>query len=186
MDEAPANPKLTVDSNMANQGNSLETLDGQPQQTETTSLSWTAPEFMAHSKNAKWYFILTGVALVASALIWLLTRDKISSAFVLFGALLFGVYASRKPQESDYAINGMGVTVRGRYHSFEEFRSFGVVPEAIFSSIIFMPLKRFSQAVTIYFLPKDEEEIVGLLSDRLPQEDHRHDLIDNFMRHIHF
>ncbi len=149
-------------------------------------ISWTASEFVAHEKSATWYLALAGSAAVIAALIYLLTRDKISTAVVIVGALTLGFYGARQPRQLDYRLNAEGVNIGQKYYRLEDFRSFAVVPEGAFASVIFMPLKRFAPLVTIYYAPTDEDKIVKLLSDSLPLEPHRADAVDNFMRRIRF
>ncbi|MDB5168777.1 MAG: hypothetical protein JWO41_133 [Candidatus Saccharibacteria bacterium] len=154
--------------------------------TTDVSITWTASEFIAHEKSNSWYLKLGGVAVVVALILFLLTRDKIASGFILFAALLLGVYAAREPRELEYQITVHGVSVGEKYHDFQEFRSFTIVPEGAFSSIMFIPLKRFAPAVSIYYSPEEEDRIVDVLEERLPYDDTRSDPIDNFMRHIRF
>lgn len=149
-------------------------------------VDWKAAEFIHHEKSAGWYYRLAGVAIVIAIGVFLLTKDKISTGVVIFGALLFGIYARRQPRELEYALATHGLTIGGKYHSYEEFRSFSIVPETSVSSAVFRPLKRFGQILTIYFPHELEEQIEDILADRLPYEDHHNDPIDNLMRRIRF
>lgn len=149
-------------------------------------VNWTASEFIAHHKTARWYGVLAAGALGGAFLVWLLTRDKISAAVVLFGALMFGVYANRQPRQLQYLLDGSGLTIDTKYYPYDTFRSFSVIDEGVFSSIMFIPLKRFAPGVSIYFVPQDEAAIITLLSDRLPSEDRGHDPLDRLMNRIRF
>ena len=150
------------------------------------AISWTASEFIAHQKSAGWYLILGGTAIVVAGIIYLLTKDIISVIVVLVGALTLGVYGARQPRQIDYRLDTSGVTMGPKHHLYEEFRSFAIVPEGAFSSIVFMPLRRFGQLTTIYYAPADEDKIVGLLNNVLPLETHRLDAVDQLMRRIRF
>jgi hypothetical protein len=150
------------------------------------AVSWRASEFIAHEKSPGWYLLLALAAMVGAAAIYLLTKDKVSAGVVVLGALLFGVYAGRKPRELNYQLDGKGLTVGQKFLAYEEFRCFAIVAEGAFESIIFTPLRRFAPLTTIYFDPKDEEQIVGVLSKRLPLEEHTHDAVDRLMRRIRF
>ena len=119
---------------------------------------------------------------MVTGLVYLITRDIVSSGIVVFAGLLFGIAAARQPRQIEYQLYDRGVRIGARYLQFAGFRSFSVVPEGVFSSIIFMPMKRFSPLTTIYFDPKDEARIVDLLSNSLPFEDYRHDAVDQLMR----
>ncbi|HEX7368366.1 MAG TPA: hypothetical protein VF261_01775 [Candidatus Saccharimonadales bacterium] len=149
-------------------------------------VSWTASEFIAHDKSFGWYAVLVIVTLVVAALVFLLTRDKISTGVVIIAAIALGVYGARKPHQLQYALNDGGVHIGQRYYPFDMFRSFALIEEGAFSSIAFRPHKRFGQLVTIYFDPKDEDAIVDLLSSRLPLEKRGQDVVDSFMRKIRF
>ena len=155
-------------------------------QSEDGGISWTASEFIAHEKSGGWYLRLALVSLFIAGVVVLLTRDKISAVVVLVGAVLFGIVASRQPRQLDYSIDNEGVTIGQKRIPYEQFRSFSVVPEGAFSSIVFMPLKRFATTTTIYFAPGDEERIINLLSDRLPFEEQHHDPIEKLMRRVRF
>lgn len=150
------------------------------------SISWTASEFIAHHKSPGWYLALTIAAVGLALLIWFLTKDKISVLVVLCGAAVFGSYAARKPRQLEYRLDEHGLVIGQRQFSYGQFRSFAVVPEGAFSSIVFSPLKRFMPPITIYYAPPDEPKIIALLSDRLPFEHNQGDLIDRFMRRIRF
>jgi hypothetical protein len=164
----------------------LETdIEANPTQ-DKNIVSWSASEFIAHSKTGGWYGMLAGVSTALTAIIYLLTKDKITAGFVLFGAAALGYFGSRTPKELDYQISSSGVKIGEKQYSFNEFRSFSIVSEGAFLSIIFMPLKRFAPLRAIYFSPEQEDTIVGILSPRLPFEEHRNDVIDRLMDRIRF
>lgn len=149
-------------------------------------ISWVASEFIAHEKSPGWYGSLAGVTLLITAIVFLLTRDYVSSAVIVVCALFFGIYANRKPRQLQYQLGDRGFSVGAKHFSYEEFRSFSVVDDGAFASIVFAPLKRFAMLVTIYFAPEDEDEITAILSDRLPYEEHTSDSVDRLMRRIRF
>lgn len=149
-------------------------------------LRWQAAEFVSHQKSSSWYLALAGVAVAVAAIIFLLTKDKISTGIVIFGALLLGIYARRQPRELEYILATHGLSIGEKYHGYEEFRSFSIVPEAHMSSAIFRPMKRFGQILTLYFPPELEDQVSDILADRLPYEDHQHDPLESLMRRIRF
>jgi hypothetical protein len=179
-------PLSTTDPSDSNVGYGGLNPESQPESTNEPVLSWTASEFIAHHKTTNWYVSLAGAAILGAFVVWLLTKDKISAAVVLFGALFFGIYAGRQPRQLPYNIYAHGLSIGNKYHAYDEFRSFSVVPEGAFSSIVFTPLKRFGQLLTIYYAPEDEDKIIDILEDRLPYEEHKHDMVDNLMRRIRF
>lgn len=152
----------------------------------TTAITWTASEFIAHYKSPGWYAALAGSALGGAFLVWLITKDKISAAVVLFGALMLGIYGGRQPRQLQYQLDEMGLTIGSKYYTYDNFRSFSVIAEGAFSSIMFMPLKRFAPVVSIYYAPQDETAIIDLLAVRLPSEVRGSDPIDRLMTRIRF
>jgi hypothetical protein len=149
-------------------------------------VSWTASEFVAHEKSSGWYLGLFAAAAVIAGFVYLLTRDIISTIVVLIGAGALGTLANRKPRQLEYHLDGGGITVGQKHYAYESFRSFSVVPEGAFSSIVFMPLKRFAQTTTIYYAPEDEDKIIDVLTQHLPFEEHKADAVDSLMRRIRF
>ena len=155
-------------------------------QADDNAVSWTASEFIAHQKTVGWYGILAAATIVFSVLIYILTRDLITSGFVIFGALILGYYASRQPSELHYQIDAKGVLIGDKSYGYESFRSFSIVDEGAFASVVFMPLKRFAPLRAVYFAPEHEDKIIEMLMPRLPFEEYSHDAIDRLMSRIRF
>lgn len=149
-------------------------------------VTWTASEFIAHEKGSSWYMALAGGAVLIAAIVYLITKDFVSVAVVVVAGVLLGVYGARQPRQLDYRLDAHGISVGPKQYSYDDFRSFSVVPQGAFSSIDFMPLKRFAPALSIYYAPEDEEKIVTMLSNQLPMEQPRHDIVENLMRRIRF
>lgn len=150
------------------------------------SITWTASEYIAHHKSPGWYGALGGIAVVVAAVIWFFTKDIISAAVVIVAAIAFGGYGARQPRQLRYSLDNHGLTIGERRFVYQQFRSFSMVPEGAFASIVFVPLKRFSPLTTIYYDPADEAKIVALLSDRLPHEERQQAMIDRLMWRIRF
>lgn len=150
-------------------------------------VSWTASEYISHPKSISWYFVLAAATLVFTAGIFFVTHgDIISSLAVLVLAVIFGVYAARQPKEQSYLLDQDGLHIGTRIYGFGSFKSFSILDEGPFSSIVLMPLKRFMPLISIYYDPAEEEKIVGFLSEHLAIEYRQHDFVDKFMRKIKF
>jgi hypothetical protein len=186
----PATPFVFRESNQADALQTQQPSGGPESQISEVApnevISWTASEFIAHEKSASWYLGLAGAAVLLAAIIYLFTKDYISSGVVLFGAFLLGVMAARKPRQQQYSLDAQGINIGPRRLAYEEFRSFAIVPEGAFSGIVLLPLKRFALLTTIYYAPENEEQIVRLLSAHLPFDEHHLDVVDRLMRRIRF
>lgn len=150
------------------------------------AVTWSASEYIAHQKTAGWYAALAGAAVVVAALVYVFSHDKVSTSAIIVVAIVFGIYAARKPRVLQYRVDGSGLTIGHKFYSYNQFRSFAVMGETAISNIAFMPLKRFMPLITVYFDPKDEEKIVDLLADRLPMEKFQNDPVDRIMHRIRF
>lgn len=153
---------------------------------ESQKVTWTASEFVAHDKSPGWYAMLMLGTLLLAALVFFITRDFISVAVIVVAGLLLGVYGAHQPRQLEYVVDQRGIGIGQKYHPYDEFKSFSVVTDGAFSSLVFMPLKRFAVPTTIYYAPADEERILDTLTDHLPLEEHRGDAVDSLMRRIRF
>jgi len=150
------------------------------------AVQWTASEYIAHHKGAGW-FLLLGLAVVAVAVgIYFWTKDIISVVAIVGMAVLFGYYAGRKPAVQSYSISEQGVAIGEKVYPFSELKSFSIVREGAFSSIVFLPMKRFMPFIPMYYAPEQEEAIVEVLARYLPFEERKQDPIDRFMSKIRF
>lgn len=151
-----------------------------------SEIIWTASEFIAHNKSLGWYSLLALAAVVLSSLVYLLTKDLVSVGIIIFVALILGIAARRKPRVLNYQLNDNGIAIGQRFYAYHEFRSFSVMQEGVFSSIMFIPLKRFMPTINIYYDPQDEDRIIQMLSYYLPLENHTRDAVDSLIHHIRF
>jgi len=160
--------------------------EGRSLQSDENRITWSASEYIAHQKSPGWYLVLAGAALAFSAIVYVLTKDFVSVAVILIAAIVFGFYAGRQPRVQQYTLSDAGISIGGKMYSFDQMKTFSVIEEGAFSSITFWPLKRFMPAVSIYYDPQDEEKIVTFLSNFLPMDIEKRDMVDNLMRKIRF
>jgi hypothetical protein len=163
-------------------------IPGQPAEParHAETATWSASEFIHHQKSVGWYGMLTLATAVLAAGVYLLTKDKISTSVIIIVAIVLGISAARAPRTLEYKLDEAGLTIGEKFYAYGQFRSFALVQEGAFSSIVFMPLKRFMPLLTIYYAPADEAKVVAVLSDHLPMETHQLDMVDQLMRRIRF
>ncbi len=150
------------------------------------SIVWQSAEYMAHDKNANWYTMMLIGSVVIAGIVYVLNRDILTAAIVLFALVGLGYFSGRKPREQQFAVSTDGAHVGHNYYPFHNFRSFSVVEDASASSIILMPLKRFMPAVNIYVPAEYEEQVISFIADILPFEQHKTDFAESLMRRIRF
>ena len=149
-------------------------------------VSWTASEFVDHDKGISWYAALAGITLFIDVVLFFWTHDFISITAVTIMAILFGIMAGRKPRVLEYRLDAAGLSIGSAFHSYAEFKSFAVMDDGAFSTIMFSPLKRFMPPVGVYYGPDDQERIMAVLAQYLPMEAREHDIVDRFSRRIRF
>ncbi len=150
------------------------------------TVEWTASEFIAHDKGVGWYvgfFLLTALLAVG---LYFITRDIVSVGGVVALAFILGVVAARKPRVLAYRVDRSGITVGSRLHPFGEYKSFALVNEGPFWSIVFLPMKRFALPLSLYLAPEQEQVVVEALGNRLPLEKGELGPLDELMRRVHF
>lgn len=183
------------DEQSASTNNQQPPVDFMPQaNTEATSqvapdstpeIVWSASEFIVHEKNLNWYIGFFAAAIIIEAIIYFWTQDTLSVVAGIVIFILLGISASRKPRVVEYSVDQSGVSIAHRSYYYSDFKSFGVLQDGAFSSIVLVPLKRFSPPLTLYFAPEDQEKIILVLSSHLPYSPVTIDLIDNLLRKVH-
>ncbi len=157
------------------------------QTSDTQEISWTASEYITHQKSPLWYMALAlGTALFLVPIYFITDGDIVSLVVIALVAVVFAVYAGRKPRELQYAINPAGISIGTKTYHYSQLKTFAIIDEGAFSSIVFLPMSRFMPAISIYYDPKDEDAIVTTLSNYLPMDTQKRDLVDNLMRKIRF
>jgi hypothetical protein len=99
---------------------------------------------------------------------------------------VLAVVASRPPRTLSYKLDNYGVHIGQKSFPYANFKSFSVIDEGAISAINLLPLKRFLPPISVYYDPKDEDKIAAIISDYLPFEEHKEDLVDQLVRKIRF
>lgn len=162
----------------------------QPQQTappaDEAGVIWTASEYISHGKTNMWYVRLGLITAVATALAFFITRDIVVAITLVVVGVIFGVVAGRKPRVLNYAVDDHGIIISQNAYPYGLFKSFSVIQEGSLRSIYLMPIKRFNPPLSLYYPPEEEQQIVGIIGNHLPQEAREQDAIDRLMHKIRF
>lgn len=149
-------------------------------------ISWSASEFIAHEKGGMWYVALGLATIIIVGAIFLITHDFFSIAAVALAMVAFGVMAKRKPKTVAYHIGPEGLQANGHVYAYSNFKSFGLQDEGTFSSLVFMPMKRFMLPVYVYFPPEQRDEIMEVLSHYIPFSPVEQGAIDRATHRLRF
>ncbi len=150
---------------------------------EKTIVNWEAREFIEYKKNFGWY---AGFALVVIALCLLafFLQQWTFLALVIVAAIALLTYTMRPPRMLHYSLSDKGLSEGNNLHTFEQFKSFGVLNENNHYCIILVPKKRFGTRVRVYFPETEGEQIVDVFGARLPMEPVKLDALDKLVRFL--
>ena len=149
-------------------------------------IEWTASEYISHEKSISWHGALFAAAAVLIVIVFVVSRDILSTIVIALSAVAMSVYAKKKPEQKAYRLDDQGVSINDSLYPYAAFKSFSIVEEGSINSIWLKPLQRFSPTTVIYFPPDQEEAIEDLLSHYLPFEQKSMDAIDRITRRIRF
>ncbi len=150
------------------------------------SVSWTASEYIDHSKGPAWYLtLITGTILLAAG-IYLITKDYFASGVVVVVGVIVGIFSTHKPKQVTYELSASGLKAGEKVYALSLFKSFALIREGALSSVNLIPIKRFMPPLSIYFDPSDEQKIIGVLGEHLPLEEGGLDAIERLSRRLRF
>lgn len=150
------------------------------------SLTWNASEYVAHNKGFSWFLGLAVLIIGIAVGVYFLVHSIFSSVMILLIGVAFGIAGGRQPRVLEYMVSGKGVQIGKRFHPYSDFKSFSVVLDGGLKSIVLLPLKRLVPPINVYYEPPDEEKIVEIIGEHLPQEDGHKDYVEQLMRRMKF
>ena len=153
---------------------------------ENKAVSWTGSEFIANHKDSRWFVTFFGGLFLGVIVIFLLTKDYISSITVALAGVLFASLANRQPRQLTYNIDNKGINIGSKFYTFDQFKYFSLAQDGAIGYINLMPLKRFMPDVSIYFPPEEADNVVNILSDHLPHHDSAERQIDKLAKKFRF
>jgi hypothetical protein len=165
--ELPAEPEADYDPNLAH-------------------VEWTASEYIAAPKSGGWFGLLAISSVILAVVVFILTRDILSTAVIGILGIIVGIFAARQPHTLTYSVDNQGLHIGEKFYPYETFKSFSVAKEQAISYISLSPLRRFMPPLTVHYSPDDEGRITQTLAEYLPYEDHKPDVVDSITRRIRF
>jgi len=146
---------------------------------------WDAAESIDVQKNVLWFilFAIVVIALVAADILFI--KSYTFSALVIVMAVALIIHSIRPPRMINYTLsNDQGLYIGEKLYHFSEFKSFGLILDRGYHSIMLIPVKRFSFGVSVYFPEDAGEKIVDIFGSRLPMQDVKPDVIDVIVRKL--
>lgn len=155
-------------------------------QTDEVVAEWTASEFIDHQKSAAWFLVLAAITLIIGAVVYILSKEVLAPILIGVLAFLFGFGAARKPRELHYAITTSGIVIEDKLYAYQDLKSFSVIRDGAFESILLLPSKRWQPSLSLYIDPEEMDDITNGLGTFLPYEERVSGLADKFLSKIRF
>ena len=151
---------------------------------EQEIVNWQAQDLIIGDKGKVWYI---GFAIIVSAFCAFAVIVQAWSFLALIVVSAIGIITLRKADHAQiisYSLSTHGIYMGETFHSYGEFRAFGVRKDLGVYSIVLLPKKRFSPSTIIYFSKEDGEKITDIIGARLPMEEVKFDFIDRIIHKI--
>jgi len=148
------------------------------------SVSWTTGDAPSHVHSSAWRMRMMILSILLGAVIFLVTRDWVSSGAVVVAGMLFGVLGSRRPPSLSYQIGPQGIAIGRKQFAYNEFRAFSVFEDQSSSSVELIPLKRFMPIVLLHIDQMQKDQTIEALANYLPMQPHRQDFMDGIASRI--
>lgn len=148
-------------------------------------VTWEASEFVHHAKANNWY-VFVGLFGVALAAVLFFLVDWFSSLVIVLLTVAVFVWGKQEPRVLRYSISESGISVGEKNYLFENFSSFSLNQQTQFSSIEFMPTKKFSTPITIYLSNDNLEQVLEIVGTLLPRQDRAPDPLDKLTSWLRF
>ncbi len=158
----------------------------QPKSSKNEAVTWTASEYIDHTRGPGWYLALVAGTTVLAALIYFITKDYFATGVVALMGIIVGVFSRQKPKQVAYELSTSGLKAGEKVYPLNLFKSFALIREGELLSVNLIPIKRFMPPLSIYLDPSDEEKIVGLLGSHLPLEEGSLDPVERLSRRLRF
>ncbi len=160
--------------------------DSTSQPSDNERLSWSTSEFHEHEKTASWYLKLALATVIIAAAFYFLTRSLLTPVVIVISGLVIGILGQKKPSQREYDLSNQGIRIGHKLYLYDEFRLFIVTPSSALPEVTLVPAKRFQLPVSLRYTPELEDKVISKLSDYLPFEERRPDLVDSLMQRIKF
>jgi hypothetical protein len=148
-------------------------------------MTWQTQQTNDNSKAASWYAAVVVVALALTGIVFFLTEQDILVSLAVFLAVLgFAYLAGQEPKEQQYALSQEGIYVGNKLRLYKEFKNFSQVEDVSGPTIFLVTHKRISSPLVLRLNRDNVDEAVNTLSQFLPIQERKPDVIDHLMRRM--
>jgi hypothetical protein len=165
-------------------GTSDDVADERAQEADGSVVQWQATEYVQQDRSARWFIVLAVICLGLISVALFLMHSISFAILVPVMAAALVVYVRRPPAVIDYVVSRKGIHINDHLHTYDEFRSFGVLSHDGVHSVVLVPRKRFQLSQTMYFPEEVGEALVDMLAARIPMNEVKQDAIDHLLARL--
>ena len=147
-------------------------------------ISWEASEYIDHQRDGVWFLAFGAITLSLIGFSVFVMHNYFFTALVAVMAVALFIYTKRPPRLVRYTLSERGLHIGQVFHSFNEYRSFGLIEDGALYAIKLLPTARFGQDTMVYFAAEQGEEIVDIFGSFLPMEELQLDAVDQLLRRL--
>jgi len=154
---------------------------------EPFEISWQAPEYEHHPKDASWYWLSMMIAIIVLALaIW--QRNFLFSVFIILAEVLILVWSNREPAMVEFALTDQRLTINHRVkYLLSDVEHFSIEPhdELDWPILALRFHRRFRPPLHVRApqnLVNDIRNHLQLVLAEAPWEDSLADTLERFLR----
>lgn len=149
-------------------------------------LHWEASEFEYKEKSSDWYWIL-GIVAVVGALISVFLNNVLFAIFILLGAFLMAMFASKHPEIIQIKLNYRGILVNETLYPYRSINSFWVEDfREGKEKLLITPRATFALQVVLPIRNIDPDLIREFMATYCQEEEQRETIAERIMEYFHF
>ncbi len=146
-------------------------------------IDWVSTDNTA-SKKASWYLIYIFSTLVLGGLIYLVTKDLITTIVIVFCGFMLLIYSIKKPKTVSYKLTDSSIYVSGKAFKIANFKSFSINNHGLEKAVSLIPMKRFYPYLYINLNQEVSADVIQRLSQLIPIQKPTVDIFESLLRFI--
>lgn len=148
-------------------------------------LSWTTIEYLHHEKNSDWYWIV-GIITISIAIISIILNNLIFAVLIIISSFTLSLFASKRPETIQIEIDNRGVTTGKIHYNYKDLESFWVETREHIPKVLFKSQKTFMPFIVVFIEEVEPEKVHEVLSQYLPEEEHREPFLEKLLLYFGF
>ena len=145
------------------------------------SIEWEAYEYEKHERGPYWILFPGGIAVLLIVL-GILAQSYFFIAFTILAFIVFMMYEKKGPQKLQFSVSSAGVGVGKRIYPFAELKSFWIFNRPDVKELSVETARKLTPYIRIPLGEADPEKIQQVLSQYLPETEHKEFATDQITR----